>query len=719
MFDDDAFLAEGFQADVFVAESRRSVNSLSELQQGLEDYIAKSDNALVNIINNDYAAFLKLSSMLVDIDALVAGLRQPLNQLEGKVVDVRNVVQEPLEAQEDLLAKLSFVQEKKRIIKLCLSARETLGHVEKQVLQLQNHSSCDSEALGRASQRLARVAFLSQENQGLPMLRSIRAKARSLEHSLLEELDKALIQIARRQCEEDEERASQTKELAVVLRAYVAIDSTTHVGTAFKEKLVKPFLKELFTPGRVDGGGPRGGAKGLPELYREIISFINVRCRPIFDAINDPDEGLSQIDFVGDAIGPGVHESVKEHLESVFSSGDANTLLLSYRATWALFTVLTSLSKDPAKTENDASRTLDLWNLSVYVQLWTQSLFDRLDSALAKPVDPLVGENGAALFVTREVIACVESCWSEEHYLDKVGPQTFKLTLELLDRYLTWCMSAISSFSLVPKEDIHSVEASTNEGETRDDGQTPKQNTLVNDSGDSETAGKFIAGAFPDGVSPSLLAAVAADCTFMVNELLRFLPWVITKLYGARPEPEGEAAVRRAFTEILATRFEQASSEALASIESTLVKASSDALSSGLEGIPSMYRMTNKPMPTEPSGVSDKGFQPIEDFLQSSSASLLSEATRKSLLDRIFKQLVDLFASVSSRELQKVLNSEKALKRLNRGATNRAMDFSSDKIRVQYKIDLESMAAKVKANGASPTDTQGFSELVSELSPAP
>eukprot|EP00514_Thraustochytrium_sp_LLF1b_P006338 CAMPEP_0184538534 /NCGR_PEP_ID=MMETSP0198_2-20121128/17642_1 /TAXON_ID=1112570 /ORGANISM="Thraustochytrium sp., Strain LLF1b" /LENGTH=693 /DNA_ID=CAMNT_0026931985 /DNA_START=196 /DNA_END=2277 /DNA_ORIENTATION=+ len=681
MFDDDAFLAEGFQADVFVAESRRSVNSLSELQQGLEDYIAKSDNALVNIINNDYAAFLKLSSMLVDIDALVAGLRQPLNQLEGKVVDVRNVVQEPLEAQEDLLAKLSFVQEKKRIIKLCLSARETLGHVEKQVLQLQNHSSCDSEALGRASQRLARVAFLSQENQGLPMLRSIRAKARSLEHSLLEELDKALIQIARRQCEEDEERASQTKELAVVLRAYVAIDSTTHVGTAFKEKLVKPFLKELFTPGRVDGVGPRGGAKGLPELYREIISFINVRCRPIFDAINDPDEGLSQIDFVGDAIGPGVHESVKEHLESVFSSGDANTLLLSYRATWALFTVLTSLSKDPAKTENDASRTLDLWNLSVYVQLWTQSLFDRLDSALAKPVDPLVGENGAALFVTREVIACVESCWSEEHYLDKVGPQTFKLTLELLDRYLTWCMSAISRVIVKPPEN-------------------------------------------------SLLELFLTESRLLCSQLLpQIVPlWSMNSCgfcHGSSPNCMGQDLNLKVKpqsaepSQILATRFEQASSEALASIESTLVKASSDALSSGLEGIPSMYRMTNKPMPTEPSGVSDKGFQPIEDFLQSSSASLLSEATRKSLLDRIFKQLVDLFASVSSRELQKVLNSEKALKRLNRGATNRAMDFSSDKIRVQYKIDLESMAAKVKANGASPTDTQGFSELVSELSPAP
>ena len=54
------------------------------------------------MIEDDYSSFLKLSSMLVNIDSMVAVLREPLVGMNEKVEALKDILRGPLEEQRRL-----------------------------------------------------------------------------------------------------------------------------------------------------------------------------------------------------------------------------------------------------------------------------------------------------------------------------------------------------------------------------------------------------------------------------------------------------------------------------------------------------------------------------------------------------------------------------------------------------------------------------------------
>lgn len=80
----EAFSSDDFNVEAYVAACRQQLQ-LKPLRQELESFLTKVQNAVVELINKDYADFVSLSSNLVGVDKVLQDLRQPLDKVKEDI----------------------------------------------------------------------------------------------------------------------------------------------------------------------------------------------------------------------------------------------------------------------------------------------------------------------------------------------------------------------------------------------------------------------------------------------------------------------------------------------------------------------------------------------------------------------------------------------------------------------------------------------------------
>ena len=463
-FDASVFVAEKFDCEKFVTDLRKDGTTLEDLSVSLEAFVETLNGNLVSMIEKDYSAFLKLSAMLVNIDSMVAVLREPIEHVVTRVDELSASVRDPFNEQRDLLLKLHAVRHKRKLLELNISAWESLRKVEVEVERLrQADTDADNDVLQgnentrpadleRAAQRLAMVTFLTRqgEHHDMPLLRHIKARTRGLQQALTEQLEVAFgMEIVPDNFNNLESHYVNADSLCRVLRSYVAINQVDLAHQVFRKLLVTPFLERSFTVGRLDGG-ERGSCKGLGGMYEEVIKFVVKVCKPIFEVLSNPEWGLSsQFDFMGSGIGVAVKEALSAKLSQVYTSGVADTLHYTYRTTEAFFEILETLSSKPDFVKDITKETLGRWNLTVYKQLRRKEMLASLESQLNASTIEVLSDGNAdvadiCLSPTRVLWSNFRSCHDPENvFLPPVALDLFRVKLELLEHYCQWAQASV------------------------------------------------------------------------------------------------------------------------------------------------------------------------------------------------------------------------------------------------------------------------------------
>jgi len=651
MLGDEDFLMKDFNVDAFVSEKRKDF-TLESLLEALQSYVAGLDGTLVNIINNDYSQFLKLSTMLVNIDAMVSSLRSPLDAVEAKVEGVRKVVTQPLAEQEALLHRYHHIQIKKKLLKSQLSSWEMLGKVESHVESLKAGGSLDHENLSRATQRLARVSFLARSNTHLPLLRVVKAKTRSLENQILEQLSEVFITVFRQ---------NDAKGLSRCLRGYIAISKGYECEMVFQSRIAIPEITEMFSKGRLDAGGARGGASGIVQIYQDLQKFFAKDCGPLLVAVADPAEGLNQMDFAGSFVGA-VLDVVKNIAPQLYSSGSADTLHTTYTATKQF---LASFPKS-AGTVSHGTQLLGLWNLSVYTQLRTSQVVSTLREDLKLPVS--VSET-KALSSTIVVMDHLNYCWCEDVFLDPVGPGILRMFLAIVTMYIDWC-----KFGILHVCSTHGLFAPLD---------TPEDDSTEEISSSAWTK-----------CEPETLLYLGKDSMNIATLLEK--TW-IPKISDILKLPPTVNSVNYALRDVLGVELRNIQVASKECFQTLLVKLCCGDMD-GVKSVGPMYRMTNKPTPTESSEYTAVLLQPLEKVLLHS--LILTHEEQMVLGEEVVKGLLCSFQKCALATIEEVRNSEKALLRLKRSTGgNREQD--SKKIQVQYNLDLDALENQCQSLGVA------------------
>ncbi|KDR75857.1 hypothetical protein GALMADRAFT_248589 [Galerina marginata CBS 339.88] len=130
--DDKYLTAEVFNVEEFLLA--RSHTSLPDLRVELRQYLAELKEELVKLINDDYEAFISLSTNLRDEGARLERLRHPLGSLKDKVLESKQELQAIQNEIHNKLTKRTKLREEKALLHLLLKISESVTRLESLLL---------------------------------------------------------------------------------------------------------------------------------------------------------------------------------------------------------------------------------------------------------------------------------------------------------------------------------------------------------------------------------------------------------------------------------------------------------------------------------------------------------------------------------------------------------------------------------------------------------
>ncbi|KAI1795580.1 COG complex component [Ganoderma leucocontextum] len=126
---DDQFLsAETFDVEQFLLS--RTYTSLPDLRTELREYLATLKEELVKLINDDYEAFISLSTDLRGEGTRLESMKRPLTDLKARVLEARKTLQVIQDEIKEKLDKRAVIREQKAFLHLLLKISESITRLE-------------------------------------------------------------------------------------------------------------------------------------------------------------------------------------------------------------------------------------------------------------------------------------------------------------------------------------------------------------------------------------------------------------------------------------------------------------------------------------------------------------------------------------------------------------------------------------------------------------
>ena len=129
-FDPHVFEKDDFNPDVYIDEMSPFVTP-EDLAVEVEKYADDLQNKLVEMVNRDYKDFVALTTDLVDVDAYVKDIKEPLEVLKGEVEEARDVVKKELEKLQNALNRRDELARERESLELIMEATTVCSKVER------------------------------------------------------------------------------------------------------------------------------------------------------------------------------------------------------------------------------------------------------------------------------------------------------------------------------------------------------------------------------------------------------------------------------------------------------------------------------------------------------------------------------------------------------------------------------------------------------------
>ncbi|PCH36075.1 COG complex component [Wolfiporia cocos MD-104 SS10] len=277
---DNHFLsAQEFNVEEFLLS--RAYTSLPDLRTELRDYLATLKEELVRLINDDYEAFISLSTDLRGEGERLENLQKPLGDLKSQVLEARRSLQLMQDAIEAKLNRRSALREQKAFLHLLLKISESVTRLESLLLiaspddedngisemqMIPRPDEADDRTRGNRAKHLARVAaeytqllyhasrapnsaFVNESQWRIDRIKSTLSS--DLDH-LFATTIKSLVSGKEQGKENRATDAERTKWLADVtecFRTYDVLYLWRDAEELLRRELVSDFVKKTIHPG--------------------------------------------------------------------------------------------------------------------------------------------------------------------------------------------------------------------------------------------------------------------------------------------------------------------------------------------------------------------------------------------------------------------------------------------------------------------------------------
>ncbi|CAN4077129.1 unnamed protein product [Withania somnifera] len=693
------FYSHDFDPQSYISDLRSFI-PLPTLRSELQSHFTSLQHNLIDLINNDYADFVSLTTNLTDIDSYIIRMRAPLFEIKDKISSFRESVNESLSSLTNRLNQRVEAGEAREVLELLLDTFHVVSKVEKLIKELpnvqadsvENGSSLregQSMLLERIASEMNRLRFYISHAKNMPFIENMEKRIQNAT---------SLLDSSLRICFVDGLESRDVNAIYNCLRAYAAIDNTKNAEETFRLSVVGPLMRKVIPESSKSGAVGESSGNELEEDYVKIKRYIEDDCKFLLDISSIENSGLHVSSFLGNSILKEVHSAIQKGKPVVFSPGRPTVFLKNYKASLDFLAYLEGYC--PSRSEVVKFRCeaayvdfMKQWNVGVYFSLRFQEIAGALDSALSvaglvtvdsderKPQDLILKQSASLL-------ECLVSCWRDDVFVVSCSDKFLRLSLQLMSRFSSWLSAGLAA------------RKAGNVG--------------------SNTGFEWAISAVPDDLVyvvhdlNCLVEEVCGDYLEHILELLKSCPAEVCDFVKQSILQGGKS-------------LEGLLPTVMSAIIETIVEKSVEDLRQ-LKGITATYRMTNKPLPVRHSPYVSGVLRPLKEFLEGErAATCLTNETRNDLLQGAALEITRRYNDLASELVSMSRRTESSLQKLRLGAQRRAgasSDVSdhnlsdTDKICMQLFLDIQEYARSLSLLGVDAASIPPYQSLWQCVAPA-
>uniref|UniRef100_A0A6I8NZM3 Conserved oligomeric Golgi complex subunit 2 n=2 Tax=Ornithorhynchus anatinus TaxID=9258 RepID=A0A6I8NZM3_ORNAN len=398
---------------------------------------------MVELINKDYADFVNLSTNLVGMDKALNQLSVPLGQLREEVLSLKSSVSEGIRAIDEQMSKQDDIRRKKMCVLRLIQVIRSVEKIEK-ILHSQGPNQASSlegssplltgQILERIATEFNQLQFHAVQSKGMPLLDKVRPRIAGITAMLQQSLEGLLLE------------GLQTSNVDIVrhcLRTYATIDKTRDAEALVGQVLVKPYIDEVIVEPLV-----QAHPKGLQAMYGKLLEFVPHHCRLLREVTggtssSERGNSVPGYDFLVNSVWPEIVRGLEERLPWLFNPGNPDSFHERYTVSMDFVRRFERQCGSQASVKRLRAHSSyhsfnNKWNLPVYFQIRFREIAAGLERALSDGLEEAPAGSSYCLLATHVTWASVTRCWSDELFLPLLAPRLWKLTLQILARFVTF-----------------------------------------------------------------------------------------------------------------------------------------------------------------------------------------------------------------------------------------------------------------------------------------
>ncbi|KNC53655.1 uncharacterized protein AMSG_01364 [Thecamonas trahens ATCC 50062] len=670
-----------FVPETYVAAARKVI-PLGSLKKELDAVREDVSGELFHIINEDYAAFLALSTDLSGLDDALDRIAAPLATARAQVASLHAALDAARATVAAKAAERAAVAAARAQLALCIDAARCVDKLEA-LLGLRASgaglnrpavaAASDSHVIERVGAELNRLLHYVEQGEGLAFIRGLTPRISAVQDALRASLRETFLAAL---------NAADGPGLKLSLRTYAAVNGVADAEAVVARHVVTPALEAVITKAALEAGS-LGSHNGLPAIYDAVVVLLR---RPQLrlllelaatvsvpaaassaDQLPDgADAPRAAFEFMGNAVFAVLLRLVDDRIPHIFAPGLPDLFHTNYSATSAFLVAVESVlgpvdAIQAFRASDHYLAFMRRWNLPVYFQLRFQGLVGPFAAAFDAPLalaeldDAPADALPAAVTQTRSLVTVLADVWAPTIVLRPLVGSFFKLSLQMLARYTSWVDLLFDRRTL---------------GEADE---TP--------------------------VSLFELAALDADANAVLCNALPRLEAAAVGALGPETSPAAADAAAAAVSAGLtapAAALAALRPKASAAIVDLLTSSLTQNLDAELSAIPRAYRGLSKPTPTTASVFLATLFDPLDEF-EASVVGLAADARLAEWRLMTVAAAATAFAASLLAVLTSVKNAADSLRRL-RGARPAGSAGPSDTFKIYRQLSLDLAAFDAAAS---------------------
>lgn len=398
-------------------------------------YLKILRSSMIELINEDYADFVNLSSNFVNLESKISRIKDPLVELREEICSVRGSLQECMNE-----------------INECLNEKKRFRQIKKSLKTLEVVRS----SLKKLSELLESIAASQKSNRAI-----------LLERAALELIQLQFnVKYCKHFLEDDEKKAIgelEVKLLGILSEYFVVTLSTNNGDLDDLERCLRIFYtldrcalaeeifrKEVFKfmENVISEKNLQNNPSSLAGVYNQILDFVSLKMKNLLSLTRGKSLKIKGYNFLFNSFWSAIEERLETNLSSIFAPGDPQKFYQKYKCTVEFLTRVEMIIDDAELVEKFHQHPQYVnfqmrWNLPVYFQIRFQEIATSLEKICEVDWNNMLvsgssESNQIQMKVFVEVISCVAKCWMDGIYLDQLFHKFFKLTFQLIARGVHW-----------------------------------------------------------------------------------------------------------------------------------------------------------------------------------------------------------------------------------------------------------------------------------------